>query len=518
MYIYFLCWGVDAPAREEIPMTEMTASRLSGAQTASEPPVYKYLSGGEWRSTEGTFPDFEPFTGEVFAEVADCRREDAAAAIAAAAGAFPAWARTTPAERADIFLAAADILESRRPEVADILAHETGACTLFANYQQTIVKRMLRKAAEWVYLPRGELLVSDHPTTRATAERRPLGVVASLTPWNGASVLGWRGLLMPLIWGNTVVSKPSELAPVSAGLIMAEILQEAGAPAGTVNILTHAPGAAGPIADEFFENPAVRLINFVGSVPTGRMLAERAGRALKRTVMELGGYNPLIVCADVDLDYAVRVAAFSAFFHQGQICTCARKIYVERPIYDEFVERFVARTKELPTGDPLAPDTIVGPLITPEAVAKVHERVEDAVARGAKVAAGGTFEGQVYEPTILLDVPGDAEASCDETFGPLVIVAPVDSAEEAVEDTNRSLYGLTASILSRDIARAEALGSQVISGIVGINVPTVHEEAQHPGGGSRDSGWGRNGPHSMADFTDIVKTSVELSQRKLPID
>jgi acyl-CoA reductase-like NAD-dependent aldehyde dehydrogenase len=493
-------------------MSEMTAP-----PTGSEVSTYRYLCNGEWLDAERTFSDYEPYTGEVFAEIPDCGRPEAKAAVEAAAAAFEEWSLSTPTTRAQVFINAAEIVEKRRTEVAEILARETGSSSRFAQYQQTIVIKMLERCVDWVYQPIGEIMPTDYPGSRIFVERRPLGVVASFTPWNGASVLGWRGLITPLAWGCTVVSKPSEMAPISAGLIMAEILEEAGLPKGAVNCLTHAPGNAGPIADEFFENPEVRVINFVGSVATGRYLAERAGRELKRSVMELGGYNPLVICDDVDVDYAARVATFSSFFHQGQICTNARKIYVERPIYDEFLEKFVARTENLKSGDPTEADTIIGPLITPQAVAKVTERVEDAVARGGRVAAGGHAEGQVYT-TILVDVPDDAAVSCDETFGPVVIVEPVDAAEEAIEDTNKSLYGLSASILSKDLARAERMGSKIKSGLVHINIPTVHEELHHPGGGVRDSGWGRIGLASVHDFTDIIKVAIEPNERVMPTD
>lgn len=489
----------------------------SRADSSSAVPVYKYFVDGKWRSTQRTFSNFSPYDGELFAEIADCDRADAKEAIAAAAAAFPGWARTTPAEKAALFLKAAEIVKRRQSEIAAIVTRETGGATVFAAYMQKVVVNMLEQAANWVYTPLGELLPTNFPGTRAVAERRPLGVVASFTPWNGPSVLGWRGALLPLVWGNTVVVKPSELGPVSAGLIMAEVFDEAGFPHGTVNVITHAPGSALPIVDEFFENPAVRCINFTGSVGTARILAARAGQALKRSVMELGGYNPIIICEDVDVDYAVRVSAFSAFFHQGQICTSARKIYVHRSIYDEFLAKFIERAKSIPMGDPADPQTVIGPLITEQAVQMVDRRVQEAVAKGAKVLTGGYFEGQVYAPTILADVPDDAQVSCDETFGPVVIVQPMDAPEDAVADANRNMYGLSSSILCRDLGRASDLASQLISGNVHINIPTIHEEAHHPGGGVRDSGWGRGGRYSLPDFTDVIKVTMESGERTLPI-
>lgn len=481
--------------------------------------TYSHFVDGQWLpSDEGsTFDDQEPYTGEVYARVADCGRSDARRAVEAAVKAFDTWDGMPPVEKAAIFFRAADIVKRRQSEIAEILAYETGAATLFAHFQQGLVIQALQQAAGWLYLPTGEVLPSDFRSTFTVAVRRPLGVVASFTPWNGASILGWRAVLSPLAAGNTVVVKPSELAPISAGLIMAEVLEEAGLPKGVVNVVTHAPGKASAIADEFFENPEVRCINFIGSVATARILAARAGQALKRSVMELGGYNPLIVLDDADVDYAVRVSSFSSFFHQGQICMNSRKILVDRNIYDEFLEKFITATRRLKTGDPMAEGTIVGPLVTPDALAKVDARVQDAVAKGARVVAGGTFTGQVYEPTILVDVPDGAAVSCEETFGPVVVVQPVDSAEEAVDVANRVMYGLVGSIITSDKYRGFELAQKLKCGVIGVNIPTVNDELQFPGGGVRESGWGRTGPHSLEDFTDLVCIGVESGQRSLPV-
>src|SRR6202012_1162801 len=193
--------------------------------------------------------------------------------------------------------------------------------------------------------------------------------------------LSWRAVISPVAAGNTVVVKPSEFAPVSAGIMLAEVAEEAGFPAGVINVVTHAPGAAGPIADEFFDRPEVRVINLIGGVKTARMLAERAGKTLKRTVLELGGFNPLIILDDVDMDYAVRTTTLGSFFHQGQICLNTRRIIVQRKIYQEFLPKFVARTKSLPAGDPLDPKTIIGPIIPRHAVKRIDDRLKQHTAR-----------------------------------------------------------------------------------------------------------------------------------------
>ena len=237
-----------------------------------------------------------------------------------------------------------------------------------------------------MFLPKGEVLASNLPNTHSIGVRRPLGVVASFTPWNGANILSWRAVLNPLAAGCTVIVKPSEFSPISAGLMIAEIADEAGFPPGVVNVVPHAPGAAGPIADEFFASNDVRCINLIGGVKTARLLAQRAGQTLKRTCLELGGYNPMLILDDVDVDYAVRMATFGSFFHQGQICLNTRKIIIQQGIYDEFLEKFVARTKTLPSGDPLDPKTIIGPLVHQGAVDVMDERINEAVKLGATLA------------------------------------------------------------------------------------------------------------------------------------
>src|SRR5580698_9641635 len=438
---------------------------------------YSYFAGNEWRKAADNqvFEVHEPYNGKLFARVAAGTRADGRAAVDAAAKAYPGWAATAPAEKARLFLKAAEIVRHRRSEIAEILARETGSTISFATFQQDLVAATLLQVAGWVYLPKGEVLETNAPGSHSIGVRRPLGVVASFTPWNGANVLSWRAVISPVAAGNTVVVKPSEFAPVSAGIILAQIAEEAGFPKGVINVVTHAPGGAGEIADVFFESDDVRVINLIGGVKTAKMLAKRAGETLKRTTMELGGYNPMIILDDVDMDYAVRTATFGSFFHQGQICLNTRRIILQRKIADEFIEKFAARTKTLPSGDPHDHRTIIGPLITPAAVKLCDDRVREALAKGAKLHAGGVFEGQIYQPTILSNVPLDVAVAKEETFGPVVVVEVVDTPEAAVEAANRTLYGLTSSILAGDTYKAFELAPRILAGIVNINSPTVND-------------------------------------------
>ena len=486
--------------------------------STSEVRTYKYFVDNEWRSAQdnAVFEVHEPYSGRIFARVAAGSRADARIAVDAAAKAFAKWSETPPAEKARLFLKAAEIVRRRRSEIAEGLARETGSTISFATFQMDLVAATLQQVAGWVFLPKGEVLETNLPGTHSIGLRRPLGVVASFTPWNGANVLSWRAVISPVAAGNTVVVKPSEFAPVSAGIMVAEVAEEAGFPAGVINVLTHAPGAAGAIADEFFERPEVRVINLIGGVKTARMLAERAGRTLKRTVLELGGFNPMIILDDVDMDYAVRTATFGSFFHQGQICLNTRRIIIQRKIYDEFLKKFVARTNTLPAGDPLDPKTIIGPVITSAAVKLIDERVKEAVARGATVHAGAKYEGQIYYPTILTDVPLDAAIANEETFGPVVVVEAVGTPEEAVDAANRTMYGLTSSILAGNTYKAFEMAPKVLAGIVNVNSPTVNDEIHAPMGGVRDSGWGRTGPRSLDDFSDVIWINSHTGQRQYP--
>jgi acyl-CoA reductase-like NAD-dependent aldehyde dehydrogenase len=478
---------------------------------------YQQYIGGQWVAPGRLFDDLDPYRGTVMARIPAGTRADAARAVDAAAAAFPGWADLPPAEKQALFLRAADIVERRAGEITALLAAETGCAGGFAGFQVLTATRLLRQAANWGYLPAGEVIRSDMPGTFALALRKPLGVVAGISPWNGAHVLAWRTVVNPLAFGNTVVLKPSEEAPVSAGLLVAEIMAEAGFPVGVVNVVTHAPGEAVPIADEFFDRPEVRCINFTGSSATGRILAERAGRALKRCVLELGGYNPLIVLADADLDYAVEATAFAAFFHSGQICMNARKVLIEQPVYDAFLGRLTARAQALPTGDPAAPGTVIGPLITPAALGRVAADVDEAIAAGATVLAGGTADGPCYRPTILADVPAGARIHSEETFGPVLVAQPVRDANEAVAIANSTRYGLSAGLITSDNQRGFALARRIDAGVVHVNDQTIADEPQLPLGGVKDSGWGRSGPQSMADFTELQWITTRDGTGAFPI-
>ena len=492
---------------------------MTTSVAASTPTESRLLIGGEWVEAHGggTFDDLDPFTGEAVARIPAGTREDARRAIDAAAAAFPEWAAAPPALRQGIFLGAAAILDRRHDEVAALLARETGAAPAFAGFQLHFVAGLLRQAAGLAYAPVGEILPSDLPGAFAMGMRRPVGVVASIAPWNAALILSARSIAAPLVAANTVVLKPSEESPITGGLLFGEIFTEAGLPPGVLNVVTHARADAQAVGDELVSNPAVRRINFTGSTATGRKLAEAAGRHLKRVVLELGGQNPLIVLRDADLGYAVDACCFGAFMHQGQICMSARKILVERPIADELVARLVEKTAGLEVGDPKEPGTIIGPLINERALEVVRTRVDDAVARGARVLVGGEAVGPCYKPTLVTDIPAEADLAREETFGPVAAVEIVDDADEAVRIANATPYGLAAGVLTSDADRGLAVAEQLQAGIVHVNDQPVHDEPQMPFGGVKDSGWGRfGGLHALDEFTELRWVTVQSGTRPFP--
>ncbi len=474
--------------------------------------------GGEFADAEDgrTFENLDPFDGEVVSEVSAASGADAERAVEAAAAAFSEWSRTPPAVRQGVFLKAAEVLEGRQDEVVSMLARETGCTFGFGMFQMHFVPGLFRQAAALAYAPLGEVIPSDAGAF-AMGLRRPVGVVGAIAPWNAALILSARSIAAPLALGNTVVLKPSEWSPQVGGLLWGEVFAEAGLPPGVLNIVTHAPGDAQVVGDVLIESPHVRRLNFTGSTGTGRKLAEAAGRNLKRIVLELGGYNPLIVLADADLEYAVNATAFGSFLHQGQICMSARRIIVERPIAEEFVSRLAEKTAGLKVGDPKEPETIIGPLINPDALATIKARVKAAVQSGARVLAGGSSEGPCFQPTLLGDVPPDSEFANVETFGPVAAIEVVGSADEAVARANATSYGLSSGIITSDADRGLALAQGIDAGIVHVNDQPVGDEPQMPFGGVKDSGFGRFGGSAVVDeFTEMRWITVQRGSHPFP--
>jgi acyl-CoA reductase-like NAD-dependent aldehyde dehydrogenase len=481
---------------------------------------YKMYINGEWvAAADGTtFDKHNPYTGEVYAKVASGKAEDARRAVNAATEAFPGWAATPPAERAMYFLKAADIMERRQQDIVGILTEETGGTFGWDMFQTHFTPGLLRAAAAQVHMVTGEIIPADLPGAFFMALRQPVGVVVGIAPWNAPLILSLRAVALPMAYGNTTVLKPSSESPISGGLIYAEIFEEAGFPKGVLNVLTNGPGFSREVGDEFIAHPEVRRISFTGSTEVGRELAEKAGRHLKRVTLELGGSDPVIILRDADLDYAVNAATFGRFMHQGQICMSSKRFIVEKPIADEFIEKFVKRASGLKVGDPREPDTVIGPLINQEQLDKLAAQVEDALARGAKLLCGGKHEGLCYYPTVLTEVTEDMKVLQEETFGPVAPVIVVEDAEEALRVANNSRYGLSAGVITRDFEKGLSIAEKLETGMVHINDCSVHDEPQVPFGGVKDSGWGRHGGlAALEEFTELRWVTMQRTPRQYPI-
>ncbi|HEX2958201.1 MAG TPA: aldehyde dehydrogenase family protein [Chitinispirillaceae bacterium] len=483
------------------------------------PNKYQMFIGGKWVDSIGqdTFNDYNPFTGEVYAQVANGRRADATNAIEAASAAFPQWAATSPGIRRKLFLKAADIFEKRQNDLVSALADETGSTIGICMFQMFFVPGLLREAAAQAYNVSGEIIPADYPGAFFMATRQPAGVVAGFGPFNVPFILSIRAIALPIAYGNTAVLKPSEEAPVTGGVLIAEIFEEAGFPPGVLNVITHSKEYAPEIGDELIGHPAVRRISFTGSTENGRIIAEKAGRHLKRCVLELGGKDPLIILKDADLDFAADAATWGAFLHQGQICMSTERIIIDKSIADEFTEKLVQKAKALKAGDPRNPANSIGPLINKAAINKVHSHVQDAISEGATLLTGGKYEGLVYYPTVLTDVQPGMKVFTDQTFGPVAPIVKVNDSEEALMVANNSKYGLSAGIITNDFLKALDMAQHLNTGMVHIGDQTVNDEPQAPFGGLKGSGYGRMGGKAALDeFTEMRLINIQRTRRTFP--
>jgi aldehyde dehydrogenase (NAD+) len=347
--------------------------------------------------------------------------------------------------------------------------------------------------------------------------REPLGVVSVISPWNFPLILSSRGFAVALAVGNAIVLKPSEETPIAGGLLIAEILEEAGVPKGVFNVVTCSRDNVAEVGDELVANPAVRGVSFTGSTAVGATIAARAGGLFKKCCVELGGKDALIVLDDADIERAVNAATFGTFMHQGQICMSTERIILQRAIADEFTAKFVANTKKLKVGDPREMANCIGPIINDKQLAKIREQVDQAVAAGARVLCGGKNKGRFFEPTVLADVTRDMRVFREETFGPVAPLIVVDSVEEAIEVANDSDYGLSAGIMTRNEERGLAVARQLKTGMAHINDSSVNDEPHVPFGGVGASGVGRHGGRAGIDqFTELRWITLERGGRHYP--
>ncbi|NOW45278.1 acyl-CoA reductase-like NAD-dependent aldehyde dehydrogenase [Novosphingobium sp. SG751A] len=464
------------------------------------------------------FTRLNPMTGDVASSAVAMQAGDMAAIAARAAAAQPAWGAMGPNARRAVLQKAADALAAKKDDFVAAMMGEIGATAGWAMFNLGLAVSMVREAASLTTQISGEVIPSDKPGCLAMALREPVGVILGIAPWNAPIILGVRAIATPLACGNAVILKASEQCPRTHALII-EAFAEAGFPEGVVNVVTNAPADAADVVGALIDAPEVKRINFTGSTAVGRIIATRAAQQLKPCLLELGGKAPLVICADADLDEAVKAAAFGAYMNQGQICMSTERIIVVEAVADVFAAKFAAKVKTLTAGDPRLGNTPLGGVVDAKTVAHCLSLVDDAVAKGAELLTGGETTLNVVMPAHLVDkVTPDMKLFRDESFGPVVGIIRARDEAHAIELANDTEYGLSAAVFTKDIAKGLRLAKQIKSGICHVNGPTVHDEAQMPFGGVGASGYGRFGGRQGIDsFTETRWITVETQDGHFPI-
>ena len=455
------------------------------------------------------FTDRNPEDDSPYARVAEGSIADINRAVQSAHAAFASYSKTLAADREAWLCRAAALIEKYREELVGILIDEVGSPFGKAHFEVQYAANCLRAAAGVARRVTGQTIPSDTPGRFSMTVREPLGVIASITPFNVPLLKNAKLTSTALATGNTVVMLASEEAPMIASRL-AEIYHEAGLPAGAFNLIT---GFGEKIGDALTTHPLVKVVMFTGSSRVGKHIGGLCGPLLRRAVLELGGKNPLVILADADLDAAVEAAAFGQFFFQGQACMASSRIYVEQSIVEEFSRRFKAKAESLSMGNLREPGTWVGPIISERQRQRVRTHISDAQSKGAKLLTGGEWIGNRCRPTILTDVSDDMTVCREETFGPVTSIYPVADLDEAILRANDTTYGLSAAIFTRDINKAMRFSQRVHAGMVHINAPTLHDEPHVPFGGVGDSGFGREGTDIDIDtFTEWKWVTIQLPQ------
>ena len=496
--------GIRSKRKEGLFMSkEQTTAVTIAAENAWKGKVYS----GTWCVPKGGTRDvIEPGTGKVLTTVGFASPEDVRAAAKAAAAAQPAWAATPADQRAAVLRRAAQLLEAHAEALRPWIVRETGGIPPKADFELHFVTSILIEAAAIATQPPGQMLPSGAKRL-SFARRVPHGVVGVISPFNFPLILSTRAVAPALALGNAVVLKPDPQTPVTGGFILARLFEAAGLPPGLLHVL---PGgvAAG---EALVTDPDVKMISFTGSTAAGRRVGELASKHLKKVTLELGGKNSTIVLDDADLDVAASSVAWSAYLHQGQICMATGTVLAHRKVARDLTERLVDKAKKLPVGDPNSQQCALGPLINERQLERVEGIVKDAMAKGAVLRAGGTYDKLFYQPTVLEEVKPGMRVLDEEVFGPVVAIVPFDTDEEAIALANGTEYGLSTGVITQSLERAMHFASRLKSGIIHVNDQTVADEPWVPFGGTGASGNGgrHGGAANWEEFTQWQWVTIQ---------
>jgi succinate-semialdehyde dehydrogenase/glutarate-semialdehyde dehydrogenase len=473
-------------------------------------PTDLYL-GGKWTAAEddGRFDVLDPATGEVVASVSDGTVQDALAAVEAADSAAAGWAAVPPRERSEILRRAFELMRRDAENLARLITIENGKALVDARGEVAYAAEFFRWYAEEAVRAHGSVVTAPSGANRILVLEQPIGICVLVTPWNFPAAMATRKIGPALAAGCTVVLKPASDTPLTA-LAMAAILEEAGVPAGVVNVLP--ARRSGVVVSAMLHDPRVRKLSFTGSTEVGRILLKEAADQVISCSMELGGNAPFVVFADADLDKAVDDAMIAKMRNAGEACTAANRFFVEESVAEEFGRRLTGRMAGLRVGHGLEQGVEVGPMINSDAVDKIHSLVSDAVESGARITTGGNRPeraGFFYEPTVLVDVPADSELLGEEIFGPVAPIVTFRDEDEAVGLANDTEYGLVSYVHTGDLSRGLRVSERLDSGMVGLNRGLVSDPAA-PFGGTKQSGIGREGGHEgMLDYLESKYVAVQ---------
>lgn len=464
------------------------------------------LVGGDWMDKAPSGKSFDvlnPSTAAVITSLPDLGVEETRAAIDAAYEAQKDWAARTGKERGAVLRKLNDLMVANADDLGAILTAEMGKPFAEAKGEILYGASFIEWFAEEAKRVYGDVIPGHQPDKRIVVIKQPVGVVASITPWNFPNAMIARKLGPALAVGCAFVAKPAGETPLSA-LAMAKLAEEAGLPKGLLSVITSKSSSA--IGQEFCSNGKVRKITFTGSTEVGRILMRQSADQIKKTSMELGGNAPFIVFDDADLDAAVEGAMISKYRNNGQTCVCANRIYVQAGVYDAFAEKLAVAVGKMKVGDGFEDGVSTGPLISEGAVEKVVEHIEDAKAKGAKVEAGGkrhAMGGTFFEPTILTAVTKDMKIASEETFGPVAPLFRFDSVEDVIEQANDTIFGLASYFYARDLSKVWRVAEALEYGMVGVNTGLISTEVA-PFGGVKQSGQGREGSrYGVDDYLEM---------------
>jgi aldehyde dehydrogenase (NAD+) len=471
-------------------------------------PSFANFVAGSWQPARSgeTFEKRNPARpSEVIGDFPSSGAEDVDAAVAAAAAAYADWSRRPFAQRAAVLYATAEAIEGRLEQIAQDMTAEMGKPLREARMETARGAQILRFYAGEAWRPKGEMFEQSGNGQLVYTLRRPLGVVGLVTPWNFPLAIPLWKLSPALVYGNAVVLKLASEAPLS-GLHMAECFEEAGLPAGVLNVVL---GSGSKVGNAIVRHPEVRALSFTGSVPTGQAVRDEATRLGKRVQLELGGHNPLIVMADANLDKAVEGAYAGAFWSAGQKCTATRRIFVEDAAYDDFRARFLDRIERGKVGDPSDPATEVGPIVSEKQLNDVLSGIERGRSEGGRVIAGGERadeEAYLVAPTVFEGVPDDGFLSCQEVFGPVTTLYRFSTLDEALSRANAVEFGLSASIFTSDLGTTTRFVNELEAGLLHVNSQTAGADVHVPFGGIKSSGFGphEQGRSAMDFYTEVV--------------